>query len=145
MTHVQDSLTSKLTAPVTLMAISLGPALLYPCFYIVLLAADTLLGDRILLDHLMNVSKRDIWDLFWSDWAAALLASYVLLLPVLLAALTIRHRFGTNLWLSLPGLALAGSLLVSISVFSGGHLMVLFAAALLFSLPATWILSKCTS
>ena len=144
-TVAQDSLTAKLTAPVTLMAVCLGPAFLYPCLYIVQLATDTLLGDQVILDHLLNVSKRDIWGLFWSDWASALVASYVLLLPILLAALAIRHRFGTSLWLSLPGLALAGGLLVSITVFSGSYLVVLVAAALLFSLPATWILSKCTS
>ena len=131
----------KLWTPATLITVGVAPLFLYPCLYVVLLATDTVFGDRIILDHLFTVSKRDIWDLFWGDWGAALIPSYLIALPTLAAALVSRHRTGKSLWVSLPALALAAGLVVSIAVFSGGHMFVIFTTAILFSLPSTWVLS----
>jgi len=141
----QEQTLSKIGNPATLIALGAGPLFVYPCLYVVMLTADSVFGDRLILDHMIFVSRRDIWDLFWADWAAALLPSFVLALPVLIAALAIHHRTGRSFWILLPGLALTAGLIVSIAVFAGAHMMEIFAATILFSFPATWILSKCAA
>lgn len=134
----------QLRTPATLILIAAAPLFLYPCLYAVLLADDTLFGDRLILD-LLSVSKRNIWDLFWEDWAAALPLSYVVVLPTLSAALFVHRRTGRSLWMLLPALALVASLVVTIAIFSGEHMMVISATAIVFSIPATWVLSRCAS
>lgn len=140
-----DSLTRKQRIVATALAVGIAPLFLYPCFYVVVLGADTVFGDRIIVDHLVNVSKRDIWDLFWSDWASSIVPSFVFVIPTLVAALALNHYRKISLWALLPGLALATSLAVSMIVLSGNYIAVVLATALLFSLPVTWILSKCAS
>ena len=64
-----------------MLVIAVGPTFLYPALYVVSLLADTFMGDRIIVDHFLTVSKRDIWDAFWGDWFAALMPTYLLAVP----------------------------------------------------------------
>ncbi len=133
--------TSSNTAVTALMLLS--PPLLYPVFYLVCLIQDTVLGDRLIIDHLRYVARRDLLELFLRDWAAALPVSYLVAVPVLgLAVLIVRRGIaGVCTSLAVPSLAVAAML--SATVLDINALPVLATSAAVFILLPCWVLSRC--
>lgn len=127
-----------------MIALALGPAFIYPSLYLAMLCFDTLLGDRVIIDQWLHVSKRDIWELFWSDWLRALPACYLAGVPVVGASLLLRQRLGVTIWLTLPGLAVLAAVIVTLGIYSGSYTPVMIAAALIFAIPATGIVALCS-
>ena len=117
--------------------------MLYPCFYLVTFVKDSLNGDRVIAYHFLYISKKEIWGIFWSDWAASLFLLYVLVVPQILLSLALRARneIPINWSLSLMGL-FSGSL-VSFIYFGSQFLDVLLISSLIFTLPAAWTISSC--
>ena len=125
------------------LAILIGPAMLYPSFYLVTFVKDSLSGDRVISYHFLYISKKEIWSIFWSDWAASLFVLYLLVVPQILLSLALRagKKIPISWSLSITGL-LSGSL-VSFFYFGSQFLDVLLISSLIFTLPAAWIISSC--
>jgi hypothetical protein len=119
-----------------------GPLAFFPVFYAMTMVGDTLLGDRLILDHFIHVSKRDIWDMFWSDWISALLASYAFVLPLLVLAIAAKQKWRVNLVLALPSAGLLAAAMISFIFFAGSNLPILVATVVLFFVPMSWILQR---
>ena len=123
-------------------ALLIGSAFLYPVYFAIILANDSVFGDRVIITQLVHFSQREVWHLFWSDWQASLPAAYGICLPTLLFALFAQRLIGYSIFLTLPLIAVAVSLAISFIVF-GDYSVQLTAIALLYSVPAAWIITKC--
>lgn len=113
------------------------PALLYPAFYGAALIFDTFLGEQQVLHHILEQSKRFVWDAFWGDWQASLLFSYGVVLPLLGGVYWLSVRRGLNaLWL-VPSIFIVGAVLISVLLTQGRFAGVVLLTALLLALPAS--------
>jgi len=121
----------------------LSPLLLYPVFYLVCLIQDTVFGDRLIVDHLRYVGRRDLLELFLRDWAAALPLSYLVTVPVLVLAVLIVRRgiAGVCTALAVPSLAVAA--ILAATVLGINALPVLATSAAVFILLPCRVLSRC--
>lgn len=66
------------------------PLLFFPVFYVLVLVADTLVGDRLIVHHYLYVSRRELLDVFLSDWYNSLFMSYAVTLGFLIIVSVIR-------------------------------------------------------
>lgn len=128
-------------SPAVVAAIVIGPLLFFPCFFVASASIDTFFGEQTIVDHAIFVSKRDIWNQFWQDWAMALVPSYLVLTPLLAAASALRSK--VSIWLTLPVAAIVAAIVAALFAPPGLPIVLSLAIAILYFVPATWILSKC--
>lgn len=118
-------------------------ACLYPCFYFSLLVFDTLRGEQQIIHRALQISQREIWDLFWGDWWAALPFSLALCLPLILLLKRLSaNRTGRTRWL--PPVLFGGvAIVLSFGLLRGEYLEVLLLTALGYSVLVSMVLSRC--
>lgn len=120
---------------IALLTVFAAPILLYPAYYLSMLFYDLSLGQQFILFEVLNGSRRQLWNHFWSDWRASLGFAYIATTPGLVGYLAytyIRHKLVMPL---LYGIAISSALLVTFFVLAGTNLTTSIATSILFVMP----------